>query len=127
MIMTNEPTIIPYLDTVLRWNEALHGLPALPLVLIGCIVAGYMCKLMPFPPNKWIPAVVFSFGILANLGIHPPRDLADGVRAAILGMVAGGASVIIHRKLLRRWIDVNVFETGETKFIQKKENNEKDN
>lgn len=117
--MTNEPVVIPYLEQALRWNEALLGLPALPLVLLGCIVFGYMCKLIPRVDNKWIPAVVFAFGIGANLGISPPLSFPDGVRAVILGMLAGGASILIHRKLLRGWIDVNVFETGETKFVSK--------
>lgn len=117
--MTNDPAIIPYIDTVLRWNDSLLGLPALPLVLLGCVVCGYMIKLTPFVPNRWIPVCVFAFGILANLGINPPTTFPLGVRAVILGMVAGGASIIVHRKLLRKWIDVNVFETGETKFINK--------
>ena len=117
--MTNEPTVLPYLNEALKINDALLGLPALPLVLLGCIVAGYMCKLMPFVRNTWIPSLVFTFGIVANIGIQPPKDIGDGVRALILGMVAGGASILIHRKLLKNWIDVNVFETGETKFTQK--------
>lgn len=117
--MTNEPTVLPYLNEALKINDALLGLPALPLVLLGCIVCGYMCKLMPFVRNTWIPSLVFGFGVLANLGIQPPNDIGDGVRAVILGMVAGGASILIHRKFLKNWIDVNVFETGETKFTNK--------
>jgi len=117
--MTNDPTVLPYLNEALKINDALLGLPALPLVLLGCIVCGYMCKLMPFVRNTWIPSCVFGFGVLANLGIQPPKDIGDGVRAVILGMVAGGASILIHRKFLKNWIDVNVFETGETKFTNK--------
>lgn len=125
--MTNEPTVLPYLNEALKINDALLGLPALPMVLIGCIVCGYMCKLIPRVQNRWIPGVVFAVGIGLNICMVIPCSLADGARAVILGMVAGGASILIHRKLLKNWIDVNVFETGETKFIQKKENNEKDN
>lgn len=117
--MTNEPTVLPYLNEALKINDALLGLPALPLVLLGCIVCGYMCKLMPFVRNTWIPSLVFCFGVSANLGINPPTSIGLVVRAVILGMLAGAASVIIHRKFLKGWIDVNVFETGETKFVNK--------
>ena len=122
--MTNAPSTIPYWNTVMQWNEVLLGLPALPMVLIGCIVCGYMCKLIPRVQNRWIPGVVFAVGIVLNLCMVIPCSLADGSRAVILGMVAGGASILVHRKLLKNWIDVNVFETGKTKFIKKENENE---
>ena len=99
---TNIVTNVPYLNQVLIWNETLNGLPALPLVLLGCIVIGYMAKLMPFLPNKWIPAIVFLFGIGANLGIQTPDNW---MKAIIFGMVAGAAAIFLHRKFLRKWID----------------------
>ncbi len=104
---TNTPaTDIPYLTQLLHYNDALAGLPSLPLVVLGCIVIGYMCKLIPVISNQWIPLVVFVCGIGANLGIQKPDNW---VRAVIFGMIAGAASIIIHRKLLRGWIDTDVF------------------
>lgn len=111
--MTNSiPSEVPYLDTVLKWNETLSGLPSLPIVVLGCIVVGYMVKLIPVINNQWIPLIVFLFGVGANLGIQPPDNW---VRSVILGLVAGTASIIIHKKILKNWIDVDVFPPNDTK------------
>lgn len=100
------PTDIPYVSTLLKYNDALAGLPSLPVVVIGCIVLGYMCKLVPVIANKWIPTIVFLCGILMNLGIQKPDNW---VRSMIFGLIAGAASIVIHRKLLKGWIDADVF------------------
>lgn len=118
--MTNEiSNTVPYLDTVLKWNETLNGLPALPIVVLGCIVIGYMVKLIPVVSNRWIPTIVFLFGLGANLGIQKPDNW---VRAVIFGLIAATASIIIHRRWLRDWIDEDVFPavkpTGETTAVK---------
>lgn len=100
------PTDIPYLSSLLKYNDALAGLPSLPVVVIGCIVIGYMCKLVPIIANKWIPTIVFLSGILMNLGIAKPDNW---VRSLIFGLIAGAASIVIHRKVLKGWIDADVF------------------
>ena len=107
---------VPYVETIKKWNDAALGLPALPLVVAGCVAIGYAAKLMQWVPNRIIPTVVFVYGVLANLGIQPPTTVALGVRAVILGIMAGAVSIILHRKWLRSWIDVDVFpqETQET-------------
>jgi len=107
------PSEIPYISTLLKYNDALAGLPSLPLVVIGCIVIGYMCKLIPVVSNRWIPAIVFLAGILMNLGIAKPDNW---VRSLIFGLIAGAASIVIHRKLLKDWIDADVFpDNGDKK------------
>lgn len=118
--MTNS---IPQLETILKYNDALLGLPALPLVLIGCIMAGYMVKLIPVVSNRWIPAIVFACGITANLLITPLSGREGWVRAFILGMVAAGAALFIHRKWLRNCIDVDIFSPkGNTEIFANPEN-----
>jgi len=121
--MTNE-MVIPYLDQVLKVNDALLGIPALPLVFLGCIVLGYMLKAVPFVRNRWIPACSFVFGILCNLGITPLQNLADGIRAVILGMVSAGAAWFAHQKWLKTLIDEKLFQANDTNpvaFIKPKE------
>lgn len=108
------PSDVPYIDTIKKWNDAALGLPALPLVVVGCIVIGYFVKMMKWIPNKIIPTIVFVFGIVANVGIQPPTTMSVGIRAVILGMLAGAASIIIHRKWLKSWIDEDVFPTEVT-------------
>lgn len=106
------PSEVPYISTLLKYNDALAGLPSLPLVVIGCIVIGYMCKLIPVIANRWIPAIVFLSGILMNLGIAKPDNW---VRSLIFGLIAGAASIVIHRKLLKDWIDADVFPDNSDK------------
>lgn len=105
------PTDVPYISTLLKYNDALAGLPSLPLVVIGCIVVGYMCKLIPIIANRWIPSLVFLSGILMNLGIAKPDNW---VRSLIFGLIAGAASIVIHRKMLKDWIDADVFPDNTT-------------
>lgn len=99
----------PVLDQLVSWNNALLGLPALPLVILGAIMVGYFCKLLPVISNKFIPTIVFSFAVAAYLGMTPLEGVRDWTRAIILGLSAGGASIFIHRKWLRSWIDIDVF------------------
>lgn len=108
---------IPYLEDALKLNDALLGLPALPLVLLGCIACGYLFKSIPVYPNRWIPAGVFAFGILANLWLGGFKDAGRGV---ILGLLAGGAAIIVHRKFLKSVIDEKYFtSTGDTEITKK--------
>lgn len=111
---------IPQLETILKYNDALLGLPALPLVLLGCIMVGYMAKLVPIVSNRWIPSIVFATGIAANLVITPLSGRQEWARAVILGMIAAGAALFIHRKWLRNWIDVDIFSAkGNTEMFEK--------
>lgn len=98
--MTNST---PYLEQVLRLNEQLLGLPALPLVFVGCLAVGYMSKAIPFFDNRWIPAVVLGFAVLAYLGMTPLADIQSVCRALVLGVIAGAAAWLVHNKFLSRW------------------------
>jgi hypothetical protein len=100
---------VPYVAQVVKWSNALYNLPAIPLVVIGCIMVGYFAKLVPIIPNTWIPGIVFLVGIAANLVMTPLNSGPDWARAVILGLVAGGGSIFVHRKWLKDWIDIDVF------------------
>lgn len=117
--LVDQQAIQSFLEKALKINDALLGLPALPTVLLGCIVCGYMMKLIPIIPNRWIPTGVFAFGIFANIGMSAATSnvsMASITRCVILGMVAGFASIVIHQKYLKKWIDDNSLRNGDTKF-----------
>ncbi len=105
----NETNSVPYLDQVLKANEALLGLPALPLVLLLSIALGYVLKFIPIYPNNWIPIGVIVGAILANVGIAFNDGSGNYARAGIYGIIVGVASIAIHRKWLRDWLDPKMF------------------
>ena len=110
---------IPYLDQLLQWSDQMNGLPALPLVFLGCLASGYVFAAIPVYKNRWIPAGVFAVGVVFNLSITPLDNLQAGTRAVILGLIAGGASWLFHKLVLSRWIDVTQFKAGDTIQITK--------
>lgn len=110
---------IPYLNDVLKINDTLMGLPALPLVALGCVAFGYFLKAIPVYRNRWIPTGVFAFGVVLNLLITPVQNVQDGARVLILGLVAGGLAWVAHRKLLSKWIDDRLFQADDTQQISK--------
>ena len=110
---------VPYLNEILKVNDTLMGLPALPLVAAGCVAFGYFLKTIPVYRNRWIPTGVFTFGVILNLVITPMDGLHDSARVLILGLIAGGAAWIAHQKFLRRWIDDKLFQSDDTQQITK--------
>lgn len=117
----NDTNSIPYMEHVLKLNDTLLGLPALPLVLIGCIACGYFLKAIPVFPNRWIPAANFAVGIVLNLTITPLRGPQEWTRAVILGMVASGAAWVLHKKVMSRWVDDADFKPTDTQQFTKTE------
>lgn len=110
---------VPYLEQVLKINDTLLGLPALPLVALGCLAFGYFLKAIPVYKNRWIPAGVFACGTLLNLAITPIDNIQAATRALILGLVAGGISIVVHRKVMSRFINDDEFTNGDTKQLAK--------
>ena len=102
--MTNE--ISTYITKAIEVNDALLGLPALPLVFLGCIAWGYVCKATPFVPNKYIPLLNFVFGCAMNAIIDTKQPIG---RAIILGLIASVAAWVVHYKWLYKLIDERVF------------------
>jgi hypothetical protein len=103
---------LPYLDQALKVNEALQGLPSLPLVLLGALALGYFLKFIPPYKNEWIPFGVVLGALLANVGIVLTEGSGDYIRAVILGLGAGVASIAVHRKWLKDWLDPKIFGVG---------------
>lgn len=103
---------VPWLDTIMKLNDVAIGLPAIPVVIIGCIMVGYFLKLIPVFPNQWIPAVVILAGLGANLLVTPLDSGINILRAITFGMLCGGLAIWIHQKQLKDVIDVNSLKNG---------------
>lgn len=121
----SDTNAIPYLDKLLKWSDTMSGLPALPLVFLGCLAMGYVFAAIPIYKNRWIPAGVFAVGILLNLAITPIDNMQDATRAVILGLIAAGASWLFHKLVLSRWIDDAQFKNGDTEQFTKPPNETK--
>lgn len=100
---------IPYLDQALKYNDALLGLPALPLLALACLCMGYAGKAMPFLQNRFIPLAVILIGIFGNviLGLGGTSDkglalVATIGRQVILGFIVGCVAWFIHNKWLKK-------------------------
>lgn len=109
---------IPYLDQVLRFNEQLLGLPALPLVFAGCLAFGYALKAMPFVSNRFIPLWVILGGILGNITLALGTMTGSGLaiaaaigRQAILGLIVAAAAWLVHNKFLKKYETTGNTET----------------
>lgn len=101
---------IPYLDQVLRYNDALLGLPALPLVFISCLALGYAAKACPFVPNRHIPLVVLLGGTLGNIvlglgGLRGPMQSVtqDIARQSMLGLIVSCVAWYVHSRYLKKF------------------------
>lgn len=126
--MTNSiPTAIPYLEHVLKVYEQLYGLPALPLIFVGCIALGYALKSLKAFDNRYIPRWVFGFAVICNLVLAPFEEGTSmriwAGRTVILGVITAAAAWLFHAAVLKKierkfgW-----FPTGDTQqFIKPKD------
>jgi hypothetical protein len=85
----------------------LYGLPGALLVLLTCLVVGYVLRVWKAFPNAAIPVVVVLWGPVFNMLIADPK--ADTfplriwlVKNFLVGIVLGGAAWLVHNKGLKR-------------------------
>lgn len=104
--MNTNSISIPYLNEVLAWNDQLGGLPALPLIFVGCLGLGYLLKAIAAFDNRYIPRWVISFAVIANLAIAPKAaDMSLRVwsgRTIVLGIITAAFAWMMHHFLLKR-------------------------
>jgi len=72
----------------------------IPIVLVGCLVVGYIMKKFMPTDNKWIPLTVTILG--AVLGCIASKGIS--LEAVVAGAVSGLASTGLHQ-LFRQFID----------------------
>ena len=109
------------LDQATQFLSKLYGAPAGLLVIILCIIAGYILKKIKSIPNDAIP----MFVVLLGATIYPL--IADDrnditlrvwiVRNLVIGLTLGFAAWIIHNKVIKYFTDK--FGTDDTQQIVK--------
>ena len=72
----------------------------IPIVLVACLVVGYLMKQFMPADNKWIPLTVTILG--AILGCIASKGIA--LEAVVAGAVSGLASTGLHQ-LCKQFID----------------------
>ena len=110
------------LDQITHSLQSLAGAPASTLIIIGCIILGFVLKRIKIFPNDAIPVVVVLTGaVLYPLIADDRNDLPLRVwiiRNALLGLAHGFAAWLIHNQVLSRIMPKK--ESGETTVIEKK-------
>jgi len=106
-----------WVEYVLKFNDTFSGLPGTPLALVGCIVFGYFLKVVPRFQNRWIPVGVFGFGIVVNTLMTSTLNATSVMRGIILGLLVGAVAIVLHRKVLSKWIDDKTFVSFDTETI----------
>jgi hypothetical protein len=120
------------IDLVLAALSKLTNSPPPALLFIGLIALGYVFKIIPSFQNKWIPRV----NLLVAIVLYPlicKSDLAETysmrfpwigalVRDEIVAMVVFCASWLMHRVVLKRFVDKflpnSTNGNGDTKFFR---------
>jgi hypothetical protein len=120
--MTNE--VVTTLNDISKVAYGLLGSGAVVITIIGCIAVGYLCKALPFVPNKFIPAIVWLTGgasmlVMESTSVVSVRNPKFAI--AIVGVGIGIVSWIIHRTLLKKFIDDRWLKAeGDTEITEKK-------
>lgn len=73
--------------------------------IVACIAFGYVVRLIPFIPNKWIPAACILFApcvypFLTSTGRVSPDSVNPMMRIVLTGLVLGVAAFILHDKVI---------------------------
>ncbi len=95
-----------YLDAI---NLVLKSFQSVPTyaVFCSCIVVGYVFRSIKTFPNSAIPAIVVCWGALANTIMsnehgHNLTLNQEKFLAGMIGMIAGLAAWLVHKKLLKK-------------------------
>ena len=104
------------------------------LLMVSLVLLGYLLKSVPKFPNRWIPrTIIATGGLLSPLFIPLPShgSIDPGLccpeptcwaSVVMTGFILGGASWLLHAKLLKKLIDDKVgtgAKTGLTEYFKK--------
>lgn len=118
------------MDTLLRINETLAHAPAGVIAMLFAIAFGYVLKVSAFFPNNRIPAVVVPTTALLFALIQLCADMIEEKPHApfyfifnfMLGFVYGTLAWGFHAQILRRFVDIRLFnDDGSTKFLRRQD------
>lgn len=73
--------------------------------IVSCIAFGYVIRLIPVIPNKWIPAfcIVFApivYPFLTSTGRVSPDAVNPMMRIVLTGLVLGVLAFVLHDKVI---------------------------
>lgn len=73
--------------------------------VVSCIAFGYVIRLIPAIPNKWIPAACILFAplvypFLTSPGRVSPDSVNPMMRIVLTGLVLGVSAFILHDKVI---------------------------
>lgn len=75
--------------------------------IVACIAAGYVIRIIPAIPNKWIPSVCILiapciYPFLTNTGRVSPDSVNPMMRIVLTGLILGVLAFAIHDQALSR-------------------------
>lgn len=97
------------MQQLIDFLNSLWGAPAFIMVGLACLVFGYVLRLIPVFPNKWIPAtVILIIGPVFQLLMAEALTKGEVLRVwwaknFIEGLVMGFLVWITHDKLISRF------------------------
>lgn len=98
-------TIESTLNQLTDLLQKLYGLPAGALVIVGCVVLGYVLRFWKGFPNQAIPVAVILFGgVVFPVIADANNDLTLRVwlvRNLLIGLAIGFIAWIAHNKFLK--------------------------
>lgn len=104
--MSTTESIESLIESIVVHLQKLEGAPAVAILLVGCIIFGYLLKVIPMFPNNAIPMSV----ILSGAIVYPIMSDARNpmplrvwmVRNVIIGLTIGFVAWMLHNKVLSR-------------------------
>lgn len=110
--------------------NTLSGLGPEMFCIVACIAVGYVVRLIPVIPNKWIPAICILvapviYPFLTNPGRVSPDSQMPMTRIVLTGLVLGVAAFVLHDKVIvhiERYIPgfgKAIKQADETKFLRR--------
>lgn len=86
--------------------QQLYGLPAGMLVLISCLVVGYVAKCIRRFPNEAIPVTVILWGAVLTPMLQDARNSIPFrvwiIRGILIGLTIGFLAWLLHNKVLAK-------------------------
>lgn len=85
--------------------------------IVACIAVGYVVRLIPAIPNKWIPAVCILvapliYPFMTSPGRVSPDSESPMVRIVMTGLILGVLAFILHDKVIAKLEDRVPFLKG---------------
>jgi hypothetical protein len=102
-------TIETFLEKLITVLQSLEGAPASVLVILLCIIVGYIFRFIKSFPNDAVPVVVILLGGMVYPWIADGRNIIPlrvwNIRSAIFGLVLGFIAWMAHKYVISYFED----------------------